>query len=264
MEMDTIYITSAKQLNRMPLIIRCYFDQNRVFLRLKTLMGLINHSELIRGRVGSAIYLKKETLDIHFSIQEMDNQIWLVWLGYVRPILKRDLDLEKFLAFAHTQMFTQELVNSILRYHRYSRNRSLVKAIYYCKKILGWHDIAEQLFTISLDFRRLDIQEKHMRNAGTFRKFVRSAKRSTDRYNKHEKYHDHYNGGTKYCHPSRNCVICYAPAGYLLDPFKMDDNSPYMSHTCPSALCTSQATYHTFLGKQGRVIQNVNSTKNIM
>ena len=114
--LDSAYISSVKHLATIPLQIIIFYTNIRLFFQLTTLMGLINHSMYIRGRVLSALDQQFKILEFHFTAEEIDDHAWLLWLGgskISRPNFK-NINLMKFIAISHCYMFQQSFTSCII------------------------------------------------------------------------------------------------------------------------------------------------------
>ena len=255
LKMEHFVIASVDHLTTIPLKIRFYYKNVQLFFRLTTLMGLINHSLYIRGRVFSALKQKLQILDFQFTEEHLDHHTWLLWLGgskTSRPNFK-NIDLKKFLAFSHCYMFQESFIESIINFELIStKNPSLFKAIYYSKKMLGWNSIVNGFWVITLRFRLLDIPHSKFKRYIYFKKFVRNAIRSANRFSKAKKFHNPILGASVCL--NEKCVMCQIlpdaswSSGQpnwsleILDPLSTLWLPSYKHHTvrcpCPSTICT--------------------------
>ena len=241
--LDHFYISSVNHLAAIPLQIIFFYKDIRLYLQLTTLMGLINHSIYIRGRVLSALDQKLKILEFYFTTEEIDDPAWLLWLGgskTSRPNFK-NINLMKFIAFSHCYMFQQSFINCIINFKHVSiKKPSLFKTIFYSKKVLGWNEIANELWTVTLGFHALHIPESRLKRYVYFKKFVRNAIRSSDRFSKAKVFHDPFLGSS-FCRYSRNCIICHLQVSAGVNPLALPPPS-YKHHTrkhpCPSLMCT--------------------------
>ena len=243
-DQDNFFCPSITDFKVIPVKINVYFQNRQVRMNQRSLMGLINHSQLIRGRLQSAIQLRQKFLKLEFTGEVIDDPHWLNILAGIASLEPhiRHIDLQKFIAFAHLYMFKETFVNHIISYDICNKTPSVAPAIYYCWTVINWGIIAHNLWTFTLGFNALSIPDKSFQSFPRFSRFVRSALRSSYRYLDASKFNDPYTGMPRHCAPERKCPMCVyrgheTPIG--INFYQRHRCSSRSRLSCPSVVCTA-------------------------
>lgn len=244
-------------LEKCPVQVKFLFQNRVILLPQRVVMGLINHSEAIRARLQGALFLRKSEIVFSYTELQIEDSSWLWALGGDRQYLNWGaFDLVGFLVFAHSYLFQEDFICSLIRNSRLKFNPAVKIAAFYCSKFFQWGTVTTYLLQDCLGIHEPDFGFPEFHTYSQYASYLRSIFRSRKRFETAPFFRDPYTGYTRICSHDKNCKLCPVTFDDLRKlkeelnglhhgpefSLNMDD---FYVHYCPS-FCTSSFSFRNY------------------